>query len=178
MMESIELQGGMMKRTFRYLLMLLLLALAPPASALCICTCTVSATGISFGAYNPFASSDVDAAGSVTFSCSGALSVGDVNYTIALSPGHSGNVLARMMDNTGDTSFHLNYNMYTASPPSTVWGDGSGGTIVSGKLTVPLLGTDSDTYTVYGRIPGGTQPTAHVGSYSDTITVTVTFSLL
>jgi len=132
MMESIELQGGMMKRIFRYLLMLLLLALAPPASALCICTCTVSATGISFGAYNPFASSDVDAAGSVTFSCSGALSVGSVPYTIYLSPGHSGAVLARVMDNTGDTSFHLNYNMYTSDPDSgVIWGDGSGASRVT-----------------------------------------------
>lgn len=169
----------MMKRTFRYLLVLLLLTLALPVSALCICTCTVSATGISFGAYNPFSSPDVDATGSVTFSCSGALSVGPVPYTIYLSPGHSGNVLARVMDNTGDTSFHLNYNMYTSAPDSgVIWGDGSGGTFISGTLSVPLLGSDSDTYTIYGRVPGGTQPAAHTGSYSDSITVTVTFSLL
>lgn len=167
-----------MTSTVRYLLILPLLALPLPASALCVCTCTVTATGISFGAYDPLSSSDVDAAGSVTFSCSGLLSVGDVNYSIALSPGHGGNVLLRQMDNTGNTSFHLNYNMYTAPPPSTVWGDGSGGTVISGTLSVPLLGSDSDTYTIYGRIPGGTQPTANVGDYSDTITVTVTFSLL
>jgi spore coat protein U-like protein len=164
---------------FRCLLLLPLLSLSLPASALCLCTCTVSATGIAFGAYNPFSSPNVDATGSVTFSCSGALSVGPVPYTIYLSPGHSGNVLARVMDNTGDTGFHLNYNMYTGNPDGgVIWGDGSGGTFISGTLSVPLLGSDSDTYTIYGRIPGGTQPTAHVGNYLDTITVTVTFSLL
>lgn len=47
------------------------------------------------------------------------------------------------------------------------WGDGSPGT-----ATVNGSGT-THTFTVYGRIPA--RQNAVVGSYSDTITVTITF---
>jgi len=63
----------------------------------------------------------------------------------------------------------LAYNLYLDSTRLTIWGDGTGGT-----GTFSGMGTGSDVgTTVYGRIPAGQN--VAVGTYSDLITVTVTF---
>jgi spore coat protein U-like protein len=63
----------------------------------------------------------------------------------------------------------LTYNLYLDPTHLTIWGDGSSGTgTVSGTGTGANVGTP-----VYGRIPPGQN--ASVGSYSDVITVTVTY---
>jgi spore coat protein U-like protein len=63
----------------------------------------------------------------------------------------------------------LDYNLYTDPNRMVVWGDGISGVTVSGSGT----GSTVD-HPVYGRIPGG-QTGAYIGSYSDTITVTLSF---
>jgi spore coat protein U-like protein len=165
----------MLKNKLRYTV-ILLLALPLPASALCLgCSCTASATGVAFGTYNPFSSSNVDAAGNVHLQCNGILTVGTVGYSIALNRGtHSASFSPRQM---GSGANLLNYNLYTSGSYGTIWGDGTGVTgVVSGSLTVPaLFGSASVDHAVYGRIPGSQTSTA-VGSYSDTITVTVTYN--
>ncbi len=154
---------------------LTMLLLPLQASALCLgCSCSASATGVSFGAYYPLSGSNVDAAGNVRVSCQAVLNIfGTINYSIALSTGHSGTYTPRHMDNAGNP---LNYNLYTSDTYTTIWGDGSGSTsVVTGAITLSLLlpSTYVD-HTVYGRIPGS-QTSVVVGNYSDTITVTVTY---
>ncbi len=62
----------------------------------------------------------------------------------------------------------LNYNLYTNSSHTIVWGDGTGVTVtVSGNAATA-------SHTVYGRI-AGSQNAARLGAYTDSITVTVTF---
>lgn len=69
----------------------------------------------------------------------------------------------------------LSYNLYTNSSRTTIWGDGTGGTsIISRNFILGLLGSITLTNNVYGRLPAG-QTTAAVGSYGDTITVTVNY---
>jgi spore coat protein U-like protein len=161
-------------RNFCYPLLPLLLALPLPAAALCLgCTCTASATSVAFGTYNPFGS-NVDAAGNVHLQCNGILTLGTVDYSIALNRGtHSASFSPRQMASGANL---LNYNLYTSASYGTIWGDGTGGTgVIADSLTVPaLFGSASVDHTVYGRIPGSQTSTA-VGSYSDTITVTVTY---
>lgn len=72
---------------------------------------------------------------------------------------------------------HLNYDLYTNSTRTTIWGDGTGSTqVVADSLTVPaLFGTSNKDNTVYGRIPGS-QSTTRTGSYNDSITVTITYN--
>ncbi len=125
--------------------------------------CSVSASSVAYGSYDPLAALPVDSVGTVTVSC--ALSLG---YNIALSTGGAGSFSPRKLSNGPDT---LNYNLYTDPTYLTIWGDGSGGTAtVSGAIGLLLLPIN---HTVYGRIPGGQNAAA--GSYSDTITVTVTY---
>jgi spore coat protein U-like protein len=63
----------------------------------------------------------------------------------------------------------LNYSLFSNAGRTTNWGNNIGTDTVAGTGTGAL-----QTLTVYGRIPAS-QTTAPVGSYSDTITVTVTF---
>lgn len=123
-------------------------------------SCSVNATGLAFGNYNPFSDMPLDGASTVSVTCSSATS-----YSIALSAGN-GTVTSRLLVSDGHS---LEYNLYTDSTRTVVWGDGSSGTsVVSGEDA----GSGTD-HTVYGRIPAGQNPL--VGTYTDTITVTVSF---
>ena len=137
----------------------LLAGLAIPVNA----QCSATALGVDFGGYDPFSGAAVDSTGTVTVSC-------DIinTYSIALSTGGSGSYTPRTLFNG---SYTLDYNLFVDSALSTIWGDGTGGTSTSsGSIGLLLLPND---HTIYGRIPGGQNPAA--GSYSDTITVTVTY---
>ena len=127
--------------------------------------CTVSSTNLAFGSFSPLTDSAVDSTATITVTCNKS-----IPYTIGLSPGSSGTYSPRRMTNGGN---QLAYNLYSDAGYSQVWGNGTGGSsTVSG--TIPLR-FDSTDHTVYGRIPLSTQRSAVVGSYSDSITVTVTF---
>ena len=127
--------------------------------------CTVSATSVAFGSFNTLTGSTVDSTGTITVTCNKA-----IPYTIALSPGESGTYSQRRMANGGNT---LDYNLYSNPGYNQIWGDGTGGSsTVTGSI---LLRRDSTDHIVYGRIPLSTQRNAMVGSYSDSITVTVTW---
>jgi spore coat protein U-like protein len=170
---------GMMNKTFRYLLLMSLPALPLPAAAACVlCSCTATATGVAFGTYNPLSGPDLPATGNIHLSCTNGPLGGALAYSIALNQGlYSASFNPRQMDDAG--GHRLNYNLYTSGTHATIWGDGTGGTgVVSGSVSIPFLlgGSGTADNTVYGLIPGGTQPTAYVGSYSDTITVTVTYN--
>lgn len=131
-----------------------------------ILSCTVSATGVSFGTYTPFSPPPVDSSGTVTVNCLGVL--GGI-FTVKLNTGGSGTFSPRKMYKGTDT---LNYNLYTDSGRTTIWGDGTGGTsFQTVDCGLACLGADNN-FTTYGRIPGS-QTAAVPGSYSDTITVTV-----
>jgi spore coat protein U-like protein len=129
--------------------------------------CSVIASGIAFGNYNPLANTNSDSTGSVSVTCTGSTSV---SYTIAASAG-AGSYSTRQQVSGSNT---LNYNVFTDNSRTLVWGDGSSGThtIPGTMLATPTGVTQSNT--VYGRIFSG-QQTGSVGSYSDTLTVTVTY---
>lgn len=147
-----------------------ILTAALPAHALCVlCTGSVSATPHAFGTYSPLANTARDSASTVTVNIAGAAGV-LVGYEIALSAGQSGNVAGRRMTN-GSTS--MSYNLFSDPARSAIWGTAPGSTVVDGIL-LSVLGTASQTHTVYGRIPAG-QLALQPGSYADTVTVTVVF---
>jgi spore coat protein U-like protein len=126
-------------------------------------SCTVSATGVAFGVWSP---SVMTATGTVTLTFNG---VGNVNATIALSPGFSGTYSARTMKNG---AYPLTYNLYKDSAHTQIWGDGTGGsTTVTASGFVLFQATA--TATVYGQIPLQAAPAP--GGYTDSITVTVSY---
>ncbi|MDQ3565221.1 MAG: spore coat U domain-containing protein [Pseudomonadota bacterium] len=129
----------------------------------------MSATPVSFGSYNVFNATPLDATGTITVRCTGLVGL-LVSYNIKLSAGLSGSYAPRQMASGAN---RLNYNLYTAATRLTVWGDGSAGTsFVSNTITLLLLGVTVN-HTVYGRVPA--LQNVAVGSYSDNITVTLTF---
>jgi len=144
--------------------------------------CSVSTVGVAFGVYDPLAVASVDATGTVSVRCvwtsSGSPGTQWVSPVVSLSGGLSpGTLLQRRLRNaTGDL---LNYNLYRDAGRTQIWGDGSSGTFTAtiGPATLVLLPSGSPrtgSRTVYGRMPAG-QTAAVPGSYSDVITVTVTF---
>lgn len=124
--------------------------------------CSVSATGANFGAFDPLENVPVDTTGTITVTCSPSAS-----YTIELGAGAAGNYSPRKLIGPGNRT--MDYNLFLDASRITVWGDGSGGTSTVG-------GSDDgsgSSHTIYGRIPADQNP--YVGSYSDSISVTVIF---
>jgi spore coat protein U-like protein len=140
-------------------LLLLTMLWLPKAFALC----SVNNPSLVFGSFNTLTDNTVDSIATITVNCDASTS-----YNIALSPGGSGTYSPRRMASGGN---YLEYNLYTSAGHSQIWGDGSGGssTVAGSALT------GSRDHTVYGRIPLSTQRGASVGSYSDSITVIITF---
>ena len=152
-----------MKSGRSVLLAMFVLLIGAPADA----ACRVSTTGLAFGAYDVFSYVPRDSTGTVTVECDRNPPT-DVTIAIGASGG-SGGFNPRQMRRTAGAD-RMNYNLYTAASMSTVWGDGSAGT-----STVFLSKVNKNhpvTTTIYGRIPP--RQNVSVGSYSDTLTVTIT----
>ena len=88
-------------------------------------------------------------------------------YNIGLDAGtgSGATVAARKMSNGSAT---VTYSLYSDIGRTTVWGNTVGTNTVSGTGNGA-----SQAYTVYGRVPAQTTPAAN--TYTDTITVTVTY---
>jgi spore coat protein U-like protein len=132
-------------------------------SATVVNNCTTSATALSFGNYDPTSGSDTSGTNTVTVTCTN----GDA-YTIALNGGTTsgGSISQRKM--TDGASHYLNYNIFQNAGHTTLWGDGTTGNTLSGTGTAV-----AQNYTGYGSITAS--QTVPSGSYTDTITVTITF---
>jgi spore coat protein U-like protein len=150
--------------------MLLALALStrPAAALLCgsiLDPITVSATSLDFGVYVP--SSAATANTTVKVACTIPLDL-LADFTISLSAGNAATPASRMLRHGGD---QLGYNIFADAAYMAVWGDGSAGSVTQGYNHLLALG--SAQFTGFGRLPQGQFVAA--GSYSDRITVTVTF---
>lgn len=134
-------------------------------------TCTVSAGSVAFGIYDPLAGTPLDSTGTVQVTCTSERPP-RVTYEIQLNTGQSGSFAPRAMTNGMS---QLTYNLYIDAARSAVWGNGTSGTavITADYNLTPPGSTQTDSYTVYGRVPASQSVT--VGSYLDTITVTVVF---
>ena len=143
----------------------LLASIALPAQAQ-LAVCGATANAVAFGNYNTFSTSPLETTGSVTITCVVSLAT---NFTIKLGSGLGGSYAPRKLQFVGNA---LNYNLYTNSTRTTVWGDGSGSTqTVSDTYTLAIL--SGKTYTVYGRLFA--QQNAAPGLYTDTVVVTVDY---
>jgi spore coat protein U-like protein len=150
-----------------------LAALALPAAA---ATCAVTVPGFAFGNYDALSPAPTDSSTVLQVECqwTGAPASETVAYTVALSTG-TGTFAARTM--LGGTHA-LQYNLYTspAIGPATVWGDGTGGSmLVAGALgplsaSVPVLVAN---HPIHGRIPA--RQDVPVGSYGASVLVTLTY---
>lgn len=151
-------------------LLLVLLLIAAGGLAARAQSCTVSATTMSFPAYNAFSGNVSDASSVVTTTCSGILFIG-VSYEVRLDGGQAGNILGREM-RQGVTNHELGYQVYLNAGRTTVWGNGVQGSVYTGSMLLGLF-SRTHTRTVYGRIPASQQ--VNSGDYADEPVMTVIY---
>jgi spore coat protein U-like protein len=127
--------------------------------------CSITAvSAFSFGTYDVF--SLIDTTGTASFSVSGCIN-GGRTYVATLSTG-SANVYSPRQMSSG--SNRLDYNLYTDLTYTTIWGSGSGGT---SSVSSTNNGASTTTHFIYGKMIAGQD--AAVGTYSDSIIITITF---
>ncbi|MDQ0040197.1 Csu type fimbrial protein [Variovorax boronicumulans] len=137
------------------------------------CSATVTVPlPLAFGNYDPSSLTPKDntTAINVVGTVTGLGILVTLSYSIGLSAGTGGSIANRQL--TGPGSTPLLYNLYTTNARTAVWG---AGTVTDSYSALASVGGNSvpRSYTVYGRIPIGQYVAP--GSYSNTITVTVTY---
>ena len=127
-------------------------------SATVLSSCALNGGTLSFGAYTSGQQTDLDVDGTINYvNCSGTL-------TFALDGGGSGDINARQMRQGAN---RLNYQIYRTSSRTAVFGTGAD---AQGKI---LIGTQTGSLTVYGRIPKN--QVVPDGVYTDIVNITLTF---
>lgn len=155
----------MIRNAFGVLFLGLCFWLAAPAGAhaACLaCSCSINAGDVAFGNFQPLDNASKDSSGDIVVSCGpvGLL----VSYDITLSTGGSGAFATRRMSGGGYT---LDYNLYTTSGRTTVWGDGTSSTGVVSDAWLISVGHVSQTHKIWARLHATT--TAQPGAYTDTL---------
>ncbi len=119
--------------------------------------CTISSSNLGFGIY---ASAQLDAAGTVTVTCTST-----TLYQVGINAGanNSGNFNWNMI---GPAGALLSYKIYVDAGRTTYWGGNPGSDAVAGTGTGA-----AQAYTAYGRVAAGQYVAA--GAYTDTITFTL-----
>lgn len=132
-------------------------------SATVLNACLVTATNMAFGSYNPTSATPTDATSTINVTCTPGTS-----FNVGLNAGSTGGatVSTRQMLN-GATP--LSYELYSNAGRSTNWGNTPGTDTVAQTASTIL----PISFTVYGRIPQ--QQSVGAGSYTDTVTVTVSY---
>lgn len=132
-------------------------------SATVVEACIVTATNLAFGNYDPTATSPTDAASSITVTCTPGTS-----FTVGLNAGiaSGATVASRQMASGSD---RLGYGLYQDAARSVNWGNTPG----TDTPAAATAGLTPAALTVYGRVPA--QQAVAVGSYTDTVTITVSY---
>jgi spore coat protein U-like protein len=130
-------------------------------------TCSATAATLAFPNYTPGAGAQIGNT-SISVKCTK-----NTPFTVALNAGSTtGDAFAQRLMGSGANT--LQYNLYTTAALATIFGDGTGGT---GTIAGTGLGVaTANTVQVFGQVPdSATNQAAVPGSYSDTITVTVSY---
>ena len=155
-------------------LLALLTPLATPPAHAAVLACTASATSVTFGTYVPLQPGALLGTGTMTAICTVNSHLNTL--TVDLSAGVSGSFTTRTMTTTvGTTTYPLNYNLYMNAANTTIWGDGTGGSLLDNVTLTRTGGNNTITtnLTVYGAVAAAQDPAA--GTYTDSITVTVNY---
>lgn len=129
--------------------------------------CSLTAGSLAFGAYDPTSATPNDNSGTLSLTCtSGASATLTLGQGLNPDTGNGSSDAAPLRRMKSGTNY-LAYSLYQDSGRATAWGNTAG----TGMSTT---GTGSaQTMTFYGRMAASQN--APAGSYSDTLTATVTF---
>jgi spore coat protein U-like protein len=122
--------------------------------------CTVSATNLAFGNFTGAVNNSTS---TVSVNCTSGTA-----YTVGLNAGLATGATVTNRSMTGPGSALLHYGLFSNSGHTTNWGNTSATNWVSGTSSGAV-----QPLTVYGQIPAAQYVTP--GSYTDTITVSVTY---
>ncbi len=138
-------------------------------TATLLSTCSATATAVAFPNYTP-GGGQVTANGTISVKCTNTSP-----FHVALNAGSSaGDSFTQRLMTLASGTATLQYNLYTSSAFTTVFGDGSGSTSTVGGTGTGLA--TATTVTVYGRVLDSAANQAIApGSYSDSIFVTVSY---
>jgi spore coat protein U domain-containing protein, fimbrial subunit CupE1/2/3/6 len=152
---------------------LLAALLALPLAGRAATTCTVASTTLAFGPYDVFNGSPLDTQADVNVTCTRNGGPPGTTVTLALGPSTtSGAIATRRLKRAGGADL-LDYNLYRDATRLGVWGQTSGVDTVAQSVSVPNKASANLSFTLFGRIPAGQDPS--VGSYSDSLLVTISF---
>jgi spore coat protein U-like protein len=122
----------------------------------------VSSSALTF-ATSGVLTANVDQTSTITVQCTNT-----TPYNIGLNAGANGGSVTTRQMKGGPTNQLINYSLFSDSARSVNWGQTIGTDTVTGTGNGSQQG-----FTVYGRVPPQTTPSP--GTYTDTITVTVTY---
>jgi len=120
--------------------------------------CSVSASNMAFSSMPTGTTTSSNATSTLTVNCSNGAA-----YSVALDNGQNVSSSQRRM-RLGATSNYINYNLYSDSGYSVPWA----------TLTGQTGSGSNQTITAYGNVPSA-QAIATPGSYSDMVTVTISY---
>ena len=133
-------------------------------SATVSANCTVSTTAVAFGSVDTLAGTNIDADGGISVTCTNGTSW---SASAGNGTGTGATVSSRKMKSGSNL---LSYTLYTNESRTSIWGDGS-----SGSVQISNSGTGgAQSVAIYGRIFAG-QTGVPAGSYADTVAVTITY---
>jgi spore coat protein U-like protein len=142
--------------------------LLAPGVACAARSCTITSTSITFSTYDSLSATALASTGTLGFSCTSGVASA-INFTVSLATGSSGSYATRTLKSGVNI---LDYNLYTTVSHTTIWGDATAGTAtVTGSYSAN--NAPPVDVTVYALIPARQNVIA--GSYTDSITATVTF---
>ena len=125
-------------------------------------SCSVAATPINFGSHTSLATSKT-ASGNLSVRCTNT-----TPYTISLNAGTTSGATVASRKLQGNSST-VSYQLYRDAGYTQAWGDGTLGTSTQSATGTGL----SQPFTIYGRTDPQATPAG--GSYTDSITVTITY---
>lgn len=131
-------------------------------NAIAVQSCTVAALPLAFGTTSQTGTA-VDSTATITVVCTP-----NVAYDIGLDNGANASGGVRRMSSLTTSDF-LPYEIYSNAARTQPWGNSVGTDTVSGTVVAaPVV------HTAYGRIAANA-PGVSAGTYSDSVTVTLTF---
>jgi spore coat protein U-like protein len=130
-------------------------------------TCSATAAALAFPNYTPGGGAQI---GNTTISVK---CTKNTPFTVLLNAGSTtGEAFAQRLMASGTNT--LQYNLYTAATLLTIFGDGTAGTQTIAGTGLGVATANS--VQVFGQVPDSASNQAAIaGSYSDTITVTVSY---
>jgi spore coat protein U-like protein len=123
-------------------------------------SCLVSATNMAFGAYTGVATNSTS---TLSVTCTNTSA-----YNVGLNAGTASNATVTNRSMTGPGGALLHYSLFSNSGRTTNWGNTVGTDTVAGTGN-----GNAQSLTVYGQIPAA--QSVAPGSYTDTITATLTY---